>query len=329
MDLLGDVLLNTRLLASSICILDLGGDWGLEFPGDRSNFALGMGLLEGPCWFSSDTMGATKLHPGDSLLVPRGAPHVLSAHRGAPTVSFSDYLHRQGVDHIGVGYQTGSPPVMRWGEGPVRTRILGYGLIAQDAGSRSILSNLPPAVIVRNGGTGLPAWLQASAAMLEGENRANPGYVATATKLVELILTSIVREHARTNSTIDVGWMTGVRDVGVGRALACIHGQPGVSWTVNRLAHEARMSRSTFVRRFTELLGETPISYLINHRMHLAHAQLSIDRRSVADVSEALGYRSERAFRHAFKTRFGVSPSRYAHINADEDEPALVRQRTS
>lgn len=311
MDVLGQVLAGTRLLASTMNILDVGAPWGIEFRGPKSHLAIGVVILDGPCWIESATLPLTKLEPGDSVLVLRGAEHRISSSPEAPTVGFDAFLDAHHIERLDLEQHGFSPLVVRGGNGEIRTRLLSYGLLAQDVGPNSLIANLPDTILLRANETDRVPWIPATVEFLTGETVMKPGYVAVATKLVELIFTGVVREHVLTSPTAGARWMQGLRNPGVGRAIACIHSRPGESWTVGSLARQAGMARSTFARYFAKVMQQSPIDYLIDHRMQLACSHLCVDERSVADVAEAAGYRSERAFRQAFKTRFGVAPSHY------------------
>ena len=102
--------------------------------------------------------------------------------------------------------------------------------------------------------------------------------------------------------------MAALKDERVARTLAALHRSPGKDWRVDSLAREAGMSRTVFAERFGALLGRTPMQYLAAWRMHLAEDMLKLQRASVAQVAERLGYQTETAFRRAFKRIRGVGP---------------------
>jgi AraC family transcriptional activator of mtrCDE len=87
-----------------------------------------------------------------------------------------------------------------------------------------------------------------------------------------------------------------------------MHGEPGRAWSVGRLAAEAGMSRTSFAVAFHDALGVGPIQYLTEWRVTEAKRRLADRRVSVAAVAEELGYRSEAAFRRAFKRVEGIGP---------------------
>ena len=87
-----------------------------------------------------------------------------------------------------------------------------------------------------------------------------------------------------------------------------MHGDPGYPWTVGSLASRLSMSRSAFAARFTELVGETAMAYVTGWRMHVAFAALQGGAKTVGQLSDELGYRSEAAFARAFKRVMGLPP---------------------
>jgi AraC-like DNA-binding protein len=68
------------------------------------------------------------------------------------------------------------------------------------------------------------------------------------------------------------------------------------------------MSRTVFAERFASFLGQTPMQYLASWRMHLAEEMFRDGRTPVAQVAAQVGYRTESAFRRAFKRVRGVGP---------------------
>jgi AraC-like DNA-binding protein len=105
------------------------------------------------------------------------------------------------------------------------------------------------------------------------------------------------------------GWLAGVRDAQVGRALALLHAKPDHPWTVDELAREVALSRSALADRFASLVGEPPIQYLMRWRLALAAQKLRSNRDAIARVAQRSGYESEAAFSRAFKREFGMPPA--------------------
>jgi len=105
------------------------------------------------------------------------------------------------------------------------------------------------------------------------------------------------------------GWLAGLRDPAVARALALMHGDVARSWTVEELGREAGMSRSALAERFQRVIGVAPMHYLAQWRMQVAAQTLRDTSASLAQVAERVGYESEAAFSRAFKKEFGTAPA--------------------
>lgn len=128
--------------------------------------------------------------------------------------------------------------------------------------------------------------------------------------LAELLLIQVVREHLERMPAGSATWLSALRDDSVGRAIALMHGDPGRTWTINRLAREVGLSRSSFAERFTTLVGIPPMQYLAKWRMETA-ADLLSDNVNIASVANEVGYGSEASFSRAFKKIVGVPPSHW------------------
>jgi AraC-like DNA-binding protein len=78
------------------------------------------------------------------------------------------------------------------------------------------------------------------------------------------------------------------------------------------------VARSTLAKRFADLVGEPPLTYLTRWRMTLAADLLTErDGATIAEVARAVGYSDAFTFSAAFKRTRGVSPSRYRRASAE------------
>jgi transcriptional regulator GlxA family with amidase domain len=106
-------------------------------------------------------------------------------------------------------------------------------------------------------------------------------------------------------------WFGALSDPAIARALRLIHEQPQDAWTVAALADRVLLSRATFARRFTRLVGEPPLAYVARWRMNLAAKALRETGRSIDEIARAVGYESGPAFSKAFSRVYERSPGRY------------------
>ena len=136
-------------------------------------------------------------------------------------------------------------------------------------------------------------------------------------KLSELMFVDALRRYVQALPPERRGWLAGVRDPQVGRALALIHGDPEKPWTVEELARAVAMSRSAFAERFAALVGGPPMQYLLRWRLALAAQALRATDEAIARIAARSGYESDAAFNRAFKREFGLPPARYRKGKAE------------
>jgi AraC-like DNA-binding protein len=94
----------------------------------------------------------------------------------------------------------------------------------------------------------------------------------------------------------------------IGRALRLMQHNPAHPWTVAALAGQIGVSRAALARRFTELVGEPPMSYLTGWRLAIAADLLREPEATIDAVARQVGYSSGFALSAAFKRVRGVSP---------------------
>jgi AraC-like DNA-binding protein len=161
-----------------------------------------------------------------------------------------------------------------------------------------------PATIADWAGGGIGALVMSA---VKESSHARPGSENVLARLSELMFVETVRRYLETLPAGQTGWLAGLRDPLVGKALSALHGEPAAAWTVDSLARRVGASRSVLAERFTTMVGQPPMQYLTLWRMQLA-ARALIDGRAVADVAAAAGYDSEAAFSRAFKKVLGQAP---------------------
>ena len=152
-------------------------------------------------------------------------------------------------------------------------------------------------------------WIEASVRF--AANELAEGRIASSSviaRLSESLLTEAVRQYASTLAEEEVGWLKGVKDPHIGRALALIHHQLGAPWSAERLAREVALSRSAFVERFSSLVGMPPIRYLTFWRLQSAKLNLRETRKTIAQLAYSVGYESEEGVQPGVQARIWSVP---------------------
>ncbi|MDA1361350.1 AraC family transcriptional regulator [Glycomyces luteolus] len=170
-----------------------------------------------------------------------------------------------------------------------------------------LMRALPP-VLVIDDGSDVCAWLDACAMDLEGRK---PGTQAFIDRLFDWGLVCTLRTWFDQQGRQAPVWYRGFADPIAGPALEAIHTRPANPWTVADLAGEAGVSRALLAKRFNEIMGEPPLTYLTEWRMQLAEELLADPDLTVAQVARKIGYADQFGFSNAFKRRKGLSPTAF------------------
>ncbi|MEU1910525.1 AraC family transcriptional regulator [Streptomyces hygroscopicus] len=178
--------------------------------------------------------------------------------------------------------------------------------------SRRLLDALPVVLRADAGGTS-DAMLDHLAAEVAVEVAVDtPGQQVVLDRLLDWMLVCTLREWFDRPGGEPPAWWAAQRDPVVGEALRLLHAEPAAPWTVAAPAEHTGVSRSTLAKRFADLVGEPPLTYLARWRMTLA-ADLLVEQESatVADIARAVGYSDPFGFSAAFKRVRGVNPSEF------------------
>jgi AraC-like DNA-binding protein len=208
----------------------------------------------------------------------------------------------------------GEPPgmttlgVRTWGNSPVGRDVLVTGTYQlRSETSRRLLAALPPVLVQPAGSVEEPAiaWLAREVA------RDEPGQEAVLDRLLDLLLVATLRAWFGRADAAPPGWYRGHSDPVVGPVLRAIHYAPDRPWTVASLAATAGVSRAALARRFTEVVGEPPMTFLTHWRLALTADLLLEPDTTLASIAHRVGYGSPYALSAAFTRVHGLSPQEY------------------
>jgi AraC-like DNA-binding protein/mannose-6-phosphate isomerase-like protein (cupin superfamily) len=243
------------------------------------------------------------LEAGDFALLPNAAPHVVRSGRGAQVIPFDDWLALHPMDASGRSVHAGRGD---------ETRVIGGFFSSGGAAANPLFAALPSSIVLRGTDPRVRRWLEPTLAFIEGEIDARAqGSGAVLQRLADVLFIQAVRAHAAQEQA--TGWLRGMSDRRIARALALLHERYAEGWTLDRLAHETGMSRTALAVRFRELVGEAPMAYLTRWRVTRAANLLRGRDGDLERTASAVGYRSGTVFAKAFKRVTGVSPGRYRH----------------
>jgi AraC-like DNA-binding protein len=313
MDPLSDVLRVVRLSGAHFFQAAASGDWGIEaaaarelsprvLPGSEHLISYHV-VLTGHCWGGVQGQPLVALEAGDVILFPHGDPHVMGsgpqAQRGAMPI------HTAPRFPAGAGFGGAAEPDV--------TLVCGF-FGCDLAPFNPLCASLPSQLHMRGMSEGLVGIFARQVVEETGSGRV--GSNSMLTRLAELMFIEVIRRHLESLSTEQGGWLAGIRDPLVGRALALLHERPAHHWTLAELATSAVSSRSSLAERFTKLVGIAPMQYLAQWRMQVAAGTLKETGAKVSTVAADVGYQSEAAFSRAFKKATGMAPGAWRNPSA-------------
>src|SRR5712672_2030292 len=233
------------------------------------------------------------LGAGDVVLLPRNDLHLVGSDLALPPVAGSDIIH---------------PPK----DGGLFT--IHHG--CDGAEDNPVISTLPRLLKLDAEQGGAAEWIRSTFQYAAEEVAAGrPGSETVLAKLSELLFVEAVRRYAQALPQGQTGWLAGLRDPYVARALALLHRDITRPWNVDDLSREVGLSRSALADRFISLIGMPPMHYVASWRMQVATQKLRNTSASLAQVADLVGYSSEAAFSRAFKKAFGTAPATWRRSN--------------
>jgi len=254
----------------------------------------------GRCWLEVAGEPSVEVHAGEAVMLPRNDPHQLGSSLGLRPVNSHELMQPAAGG--------GLARIVHGGGGEATDIVCGF--LASDQHSNPLIATLPRVLKVDMAQSGSDEWIESGLRYaLRGLKEGLIGASTVMTRLSELMFVEAVRRYAATLPAEERGWLAGVRDRYVGKALALMHAKPEHPWTAESLACEVSLSRSAFSDRFTTFIGMPPKRYLISWRLQVAKEMLREGRKPIPQIAHEVGYEAEAAFNRAFKREFGAPPA--------------------
>jgi AraC-like DNA-binding protein len=275
---------------------------------DRAPLSL-LAMVRGGAWVVPDPPGETvRLGPGDVAITRGPDPYTFADDPASPPQVVIHPGERCTTPEGESLAQAMDLGVRTWGNNPHGSTVMLIGAYQMRGEiSERLLAALPPLLVLRE-----DAWTSPLVPMLADEIvKDEPGQEAVLDRLLDLLLIAVLRAWFSRPEADAPAWYRAHDDPVVGRALRMIHNNPDHPWTVAALAAEIGVSRAALARRFTDLVGEPPMSYLTGWRLTLAADLLREPDATVGAVARRVGYASPFALSTAFKRVRGVSPRQH------------------
>jgi AraC family transcriptional regulator, alkane utilization regulator len=300
MDALSEVLRLAHFRASVTLDATAHEPWCVTVPASQSILRAYV-VISGECRLASSAGGEVTLRAGDFALLPGGEAHLIGSSFDAEAVTLSSLLRASVAGEM--------LPARLGGTGPaIRFVLLSFSCERHLA--QSLLSSLPRVVFSDLSGGAPLEWLgDALSLVLSSSDAPFLGASATRARLAEIVIIDALARYVQSLPPGGKGWLAGLNDRYVGRALGLVHGRPSEAWTVEKLGRAVGLSRSALAERFGVVMGEPIFAFLTRWRLQLAADSLLTTTRPIQAIAREAGYESAGAFSAAFRRAFGKPPS--------------------
>jgi AraC-like DNA-binding protein len=280
--------------------------WSLRIQ-DEAPLTL-VAMVRGEAWIAPDEGDAVRLEQGDVAILRGPDPYLVADDPATPpqviinpgqVCTTPDGQELEEMTWLGV---------RTWGNSPEGSTVMITGTYQMDGEiSHRLLRALPTLIVLPEDQLDSPL----IPLMADEIVKDDPGQEAVLDRLLDLLLIAVLRAWFARPEAEAPAWYRAYADPVVGPALRLLHNNPAHPWTVAMLADATGMSRAALARRFNELVGEPPMTFLTGWRITLAADLLREPGATVGSVAHQVGYGSSFALSTAFKRVRGVSPQQY------------------
>ncbi len=284
--------------------------WSLRIQ-DEAPLTL-VATVRGAAWIVPEQGEPVRLGHGDVAVVRGPDPYTVADDPATPPQA-SIHPGQRCTTPDGREAEKGSLGVRTWGNSPDGETVLLTGTYPLDGEvSRRLLRALPSLLVLEDDAWDCPLIPLLADEIVKDE----PGQEAVLDRLLDLLLIAVLRAWFARPEADAPAWYRAHADPVVGPALQLLHHSPERPWTIAALAREIGVSRAALARRFNELVGEPPMTFLTGWRIALAADLLREPGATVGSVAQQVGYGSPYALSTAFKRVRGISPKQHRVASA-------------
>jgi AraC-like DNA-binding protein len=330
-DTLSDLLRSVRLRGAVFFYVSLHDQWSAEastaqeiaeavVPGCEHAMEYHM-VAKGEGWAAVSELPPVRLSAGDIVMFPQGDRHVISSAPGLePSRREPEWVfaRRNNPKPLPISIRHGVVDDQASLPFEEADAVLVCGFLGCDLKPfNPLIAALPRILHLPAARAGSWVARVIDQAVVESNER-RPGGDAVLERLSEMMFIDVARRYLDGLPEEATGWLAGLRDRFVGKALALLHERPDHAWTVDDLGREVGLSRSALHERFVNFLGLPPMHYLASWRIQLGSRLLRESNRTVATIALDVGYDSEAAFSRAFRRMVGIPPAAWRKAQAHE-----------
>lgn len=308
---LSSLLQSVRIARIDAAFLEFSDNGGAYIHSNRRDF-LHL-CVEGSLWVDNgDENEAVQLHAGD---------YMIQIGNQAPRLRTDIKTACRTTDYFQAPKPVDSPSTMRFGVGPRAARTLTGAFMV--SAINPIFRALPRTIVVRKSALSKRQFLNISPNEI-ADAAHGAGGSTFITSIFDILFMQAARSHIEKLLASGVDIHASVQKLRIPIALTLIHTHPDRDWTLQNLADEVGVSRSSFAAEFHKSVGMPLFQYLTQLRMNRAADILRWQPVSVADAAYYVGYKSLAAFSRAFRQFHGISPSAFQRSSTEMLDASMI-----
>jgi AraC-like DNA-binding protein len=292
-NVLGDVLETLRFRGTIFFRSELAAPWGMSL--QRMGWPRFHIALTGGFFLGANDQEPVNVQESDIVMLPCGTSHWIADKPGRELVP---------SDIAGEACELGNPLFQ---QGEIVNRVM-CGLVRFDPGSsHPVLDALPEVIHIASTDRAGPIWSVVK--LIDAEMEKTRGHGSSIVdRLTEVLFLYLIHHYVETNEAA-TGFLAALRDRRVHRALTLIHREPEFDWTLATLGDRVGMSRATLLRRFQEVVGMSPMAYIMDWRIMKAHNLIKYTGLPLEQIAQSVGFASSRTLSRAFQRHYGCTPN--------------------
>lgn len=306
---LDDLLRSIRLTGVLQALIHLTSPWGCRLPHLNDSVRIHF-VVAGNCVaYTEGSSDCFRLSPGDALLAPTPSTFAMADSTKTPLAPMEDFVPSRlkaastANEFLAGMFSTDTS----YGGGGNTTQIVATSCYMDKRFPIVVLKNMPKLVPLYGFLRQQPFLGETLHQITEYGRQGFIGQ-AIATRLAEAVLTSALRHYLNQVSRHAAKSHRGWNDPVLSRVLGALYQAPESNWSITRLADKAGLSRSAFLKRFSNVTGQTPKEFITSLRMMRATELLENGHDSIATIATGVGYASETSFSRAYHRWSGMTP---------------------
>ncbi|KAA3499199.1 AraC family transcriptional regulator [Agrobacterium tumefaciens] len=281
--------------------LYVGAPWGIRFhTGEHARIVVISGK---DCWLKWEGMtGAVKLVSGSCLIVQQQVTFDLSDVPDQSVIACETLVTPETTSAVTFG-----------GSG-LQTEIVSARFSFDPVAAEPLFRSIPVLVHFPLNETHA-ALIRATLDLIGLETNAGEhgsGFVVD--RLVNTLFVQALRALCSNDTGKTSCWLAGLGDRRLARTIHAVHSDLARRWTVEDMAQEAGLSRSSFAALFKSVVGEPPLDYLTGWRVYRVKMMLTATDESILRIANLVGYDNDLSLSRVFKRRTGTAPGRWRQM---------------